>query len=121
MTTVDDWSTPRPLGARGPSVTGLGLGCAPLGDLYDLLDDEVALDTVATAVKAGVTLWPATEAVEPLVEDGFVRGAIVKRKDTANETGALESVRDTPPLDVIEAFVVGTSDPIDHAERPGLR
>ena len=41
------------------------------------------------AVKAGATLWPATEAVEPLVEDGFVRGAIVKRK----ETGVTEAVR----------------------------
>src|SRR5436190_342353 len=52
--------------------------------------DEMVADV---AVKAGVTLWSATEAVEPLVEDGFVRGAIVKRKDSANETGALESVR----------------------------
>ena len=48
--------------------------------------DEMVADV---SVKAGATLWPATEAVEPLVEDGFVRGAIVKRKDS----GALESVR----------------------------
>ena len=41
--------------------------------------DEMVADV---AVKAGATLWPATEAVEPLVEDGLVRGAIVKRKET---------------------------------------
>jgi geranylgeranyl reductase family protein len=41
------------------------------------LDEMVA----GRAVKAGATLWPATEATEPLVEGGLVTGAIVKRKD----------------------------------------
>jgi geranylgeranyl reductase family protein len=48
--------------------------------------DETVADQ---AVKAGATLWPATEAVEPMVEDGFVRGAVLTRK----ETGAYETVR----------------------------
>ena len=47
----------RPLGRTGLKVSTLGLGCAPLGDLYDLLDDDVALSTVATAAKAGVTMF----------------------------------------------------------------
>src|SRR4051794_9920081 len=33
------------------------------------------------AEKAGATLWEASEAIEPLVESGLVRGAKVKRKD----------------------------------------
>jgi geranylgeranyl reductase family protein len=33
-----------------------------------------------TAVKAGAELWEATEAVEPLVERGLVRGAVVRRE-----------------------------------------
>jgi len=41
------------------------------------LDDMVA----QRAVKAGATLWPATEATEPLVENGLVTGAIVHDKD----------------------------------------
>ena len=48
--------------------------------------DEMVADR---AVKAGATLWPATEAVEPFVEDGVVRGAVVKRK----EEGTTEVVR----------------------------
>jgi geranylgeranyl reductase family protein len=48
--------------------------------------DEMVADQ---ALKAGATLWPATEAVEPLVEDGFVRGAVLDRK----ETGENETVR----------------------------
>ena len=49
------------------------------------LDDLVAQQ----AVKAGATLWPATEAVEPLYENGLVSGAIVRDKDA----GTLRPVR----------------------------
>ncbi len=48
--------------------------------------DEMVADQ---AVKAGATLWPATEATEPLVEDGLVVGAVVSRK----ESGTTEAVR----------------------------
>jgi menaquinone-9 beta-reductase len=48
--------------------------------------DEMVADQ---AVKAGATMWPAAEALTPLVEDGLVAGATVKR----GETGAVESVR----------------------------
>src|SRR5437016_7809113 len=40
--------------------------------------DEMVADQ---AVKAGATLWPATEAAEPLVENGLVAGAGVKRQE----------------------------------------
>ena len=49
------------------------------------LDDMVA----NCAVKAGATLLPATEATEPLVENGHVVGAVVKDKDT----GATRAIR----------------------------
>ncbi|MGH9009711.1 MAG: geranylgeranyl reductase family protein [Acidimicrobiia bacterium] len=48
--------------------------------------DEMVADQ---AVKAGATLWPATEATEPLVENGLVVGAVAHRK----ETGTTEAVR----------------------------
>jgi geranylgeranyl reductase family protein len=41
--------------------------------------DEMVADQ---AVKAGATLWQATEAVAPLVEGGLVVGAVAKRKDS---------------------------------------
>lgn len=49
------------------------------------LDEMVAQQ----AVKAGATLWPACEAIEPIVEGGLVTGAVVHRK----ESGADEPVR----------------------------
>ena len=54
------------------------------------LDDMVA----QRAVKAGATLWPATEATEPLVENGLVTGAIVLDKDTGTTPGGARPVRD---------------------------
>jgi geranylgeranyl reductase family protein len=41
--------------------------------------DEMVADN---AVKHGATLWQGAEAIAPLVERGFVRGATIKRKDT---------------------------------------
>ncbi len=39
------------------------------------------------AVKAGATLWPATEATEPLVENGLVVGAVAHRKESGTTPG----------------------------------
>ena len=51
--------------------------------------DEMVADQ---AVKAGATLWPATEALEPLIENGLVVGAVVQRK----ESGTTPGVRGAP-------------------------
>jgi geranylgeranyl reductase family protein len=48
--------------------------------------DEMVADQ---AVKAGATFWPASEALEPVLENGLVVGAMVKRKDS----GTTEPVR----------------------------
>ena len=42
------------LGERGPQVTRLGLGCAPLGNLYRELSDDDAYATVDAAWDAGI-------------------------------------------------------------------
>lgn len=48
--------------------------------------DEMVADR---AVKAGATLWPASEALQPLVEGGLVTGATIRR----TESGVTETVR----------------------------
>ena len=47
----------RTLGRTGLEVTALGFGSAPLGDIYEVLDDKTATATVATAADQGVTLF----------------------------------------------------------------
>ena len=49
------------------------------------LDQMVA----ENAVKAGATLWPASEAVAPVLDRGILDGAVVRR----NDNGATEEVR----------------------------
>ena len=47
----------RLLGRTGLEVTALGFGSAPLGDIYEVLDDATAISTVETAAALGVTLF----------------------------------------------------------------
>ena len=56
------------------------------------LDHMVAL----RAEKAGATVWQASEAVEPILDRGLVRGAIVKRKDGVNAQAGAEPHGPTP-------------------------
>jgi D-threo-aldose 1-dehydrogenase len=68
----------RQLGRTGIPVSILGFGCAPLGDLYEVLDDDTALRTIATAAEAGVTLFDAA----PLYGHGLAEhrlGTVLKR------------------------------------------
>jgi D-threo-aldose 1-dehydrogenase len=47
----------RPLGKSGISVSALGLGGAPLGDLYALIEERAAQETVRAALGEGVNLF----------------------------------------------------------------
>lgn len=47
----------RKLGRTGLEVTALGFGSAPLGDIYEVLDDATAIGAVETAAKSGVTFF----------------------------------------------------------------
>ncbi len=48
------WQARRPLGARGPAVTGLGLGCAPIGNMFAAVSDDDTRATIDTAWNAGI-------------------------------------------------------------------
>jgi len=47
----------RKLGRTGLDVTVLGFGSAPLGDIYEVLDDATAIATVEAAAQGGITLF----------------------------------------------------------------
>jgi D-threo-aldose 1-dehydrogenase len=46
----------RKLGRSGIEVSVIGFGAAPLGDLYDRLDEVTAAETVRMAIASGITL-----------------------------------------------------------------
>ncbi len=47
----------RKLGRTGLTVSALGYGSAPIGDIYEVLDDKTAIASVEAAIDAGVTLF----------------------------------------------------------------
>lgn len=49
----------RPLGRSGIDVSILGFGCAPLGELYSRIDEDVAQQTLQAAFNSGITLFDA--------------------------------------------------------------
>ncbi|MDR6869222.1 D-threo-aldose 1-dehydrogenase [Bosea sp. BE125] len=73
----------RTLGRSGLSVSTLGFGGAPLGDLYARLDEAQAVATVEAAIAGGVTLLDTS----PLYGHGLSEhriGAALRRVDRAN-------------------------------------
>jgi D-threo-aldose 1-dehydrogenase len=69
----------RRLGRSGFEVSALGFGSAPLGDIYEVLDDATAIATVETAAAAGVTLFDAA----PLYGQGMAEhrvGTALRRR-----------------------------------------
>ena len=46
----------RPLGASGPRVSAIGLGCMGMSDLYGPADENESIATIQAALDAGVTL-----------------------------------------------------------------
>ena len=69
----------RTLGKSGLEVTALGFGGAPLGDIYEVLDDATAIATVEAAAQSGVTLFDAA----PLYGQGMAEhrfGTALRRR-----------------------------------------
>lgn len=69
----------RKLGRSGLEVTVLGFGGAPLGDIYQVLEDATAIATVETAAQSGITLFDAA----PLYGQGMAEhrfGTALRRR-----------------------------------------
>jgi aryl-alcohol dehydrogenase-like predicted oxidoreductase len=51
----------RKLGAKGPSVSAIGLGCMSMSPVYGAPDEGEALATLARALELGVTFWDTAD------------------------------------------------------------
>lgn len=71
----------RLLGRTGLSVSVLGFGGAPLGDLYAPIDEAQAVDTVLAALDAGVTLIDTSPLYGHGLSEHRIGAALRRRPD----------------------------------------
>ena len=71
----------RTLGADGPPVSALGLGCMGMSDFYEGRDDDESIRTIHRALDLGVTLLDTADMYGPHTNEELVGKAIADRRD----------------------------------------
>lgn len=104
MTGVDPTERRR-LGGRGPLVTRLGLGCAPLGNLFRAVSDDDARATVDAAWDAGLRFFDTAPLYGHGLSERRLGAALAgRRRDeyvVATKVGRLLVAPQVPPPDTI--------------------
>jgi aryl-alcohol dehydrogenase-like predicted oxidoreductase len=71
----------RSLGANGPRVSTIGLGCMGMSVFYGRRDDAESIATIHRALELGVTLLDTSNSYGPFVNEELVGRAIKGRRD----------------------------------------
>lgn len=71
----------RQLGAHGPLVSAIGLGCMPLSGTYGSVSDETGIATIHRALDVGINLLDTADVYGEGHNEGLVGRAIRDRRD----------------------------------------
>ncbi len=84
----------RKLGAFGPEVSALGLGCMGMSEFYGASDEAASLATLQRALDLGVNMLDTADMYGPHVNEELVGRAIAGRRDDAFVATKFGFVRD---------------------------
>jgi aryl-alcohol dehydrogenase-like predicted oxidoreductase len=98
----------RILGAGGPRVSALGLGCMGMSEFYGATDDAESLRTIDRALELGIDFFDTADMYGPFTNEVLVGRALAGRRDKAFIATKFGNVRD--PHDPAKRSVDGRPD-----------
>jgi aryl-alcohol dehydrogenase-like predicted oxidoreductase len=71
----------RTLGANGPQVSALGLGCMGMSEFYGPRDEQESVATLERALELGITFWDTSDAYGPHTNEELLGRVLKGRRD----------------------------------------